>query len=294
MVTDWRTDVTRTIAIIDFETTGLNPHRGDRPTEVAVVFVRNQQIVDRFQRLINPGKPIPSFVTSLTGITNAMVRNAPPVGIVMEELHQKIGDTPLIAHNASFDKKFLDTELERIGRERRQDFICSMRVARRVLWSASNFKLGTLVEHVGLTFPSNAHRALADAEMTAKLWIAMERTLQERFSLQSIPLSLLDRLQSVTIAKADQYVKNYARAQRRTAYKRPTTRQPRTSQKPTTGTRAKTRKTTTRPSPSADHIDSSVTVKCITCGYAISVADLDGIRWLKCPCCGFNTPQRRI
>jgi DNA polymerase-3 subunit epsilon len=215
MITNGHADVTSTIAIIDFETTGLDPHRGDRPTEVAVVFVRNKQIVDQYQRLINPGRSIPSFVTSLTGITNAMVRNAPPVGIVMEELHQKIGDTPLIAHNASFDKKFLDTELERIGRERRQDFTCSMRVARRVLRSASNFKLGTLVEHVGLTFSSNAHRALADAEMTAKLWIAMERTLQKRFSLQNVPLTLLNRLQSVTIAKADQYVRNYARTQHR-------------------------------------------------------------------------------
>jgi DNA polymerase-3 subunit epsilon len=203
--------MTSTIAIIDFETTGLDPYSGDRPTEVAVVFVRNQQIVDRFQRLANPGRRIPSFVTSLTGITDAMVRNAPPVETVMEELHQKIGNIPLIAHNASFDKKFLDNEFERIGKERRQDFICSMRVARRVLCSASDFKLGTLVKHVGLTFTSNAHRALADAEMTAKLWAAMEQTLQRKFGLQNVPLNLLERLQSVTIAKADEYIRNYAR-----------------------------------------------------------------------------------
>lgn len=292
MITNGHADVTSTIAIIDFETTGLDPHRGDRPTEVAVVFVRNQQIVDRYQRLINPGRSIPSFVTSLTGITNAMVRDAPPVEKAMEELHQRIGNTPLIAHNASFDKKFLDTELERIGKDRRQDFICSMRVARRVLWNASNFKLGTLVKHVGLTFSSDAHRALADAEMTAKLWVAMEQTLQRKFGLQNVPLGLLDRLQSVTIAKADEYLRGYARTQRQPQDNPSTSRRPKISQKPTTGKRAQTRKTTKRASPPADRVDSPVTVKCITCDYAISVAEIDGIRWLKCPCCGFNTPHR--
>ena len=221
-----------------------------------------------------------------------MVRNAPPVETVMEELHQKIGSIPLVAHNASFDKKFLDTELDRIGRERRQDFICSMRVARRVLWSASNFKLGTLVKHVGMTFPSNAHRALADAEMTAKLWTAMEQTLQRKFGLQNVPLSLFERLQSVTIAKADKYIRNYARADCGRQHKAPAPRRPKSSRKVTIGTIGHTQKTPTRTNRSPDVPYSAETVKCITCGYAISVAEIDGNRWLKCPCCGFNTPQR--
>ena len=183
-------------------------------------------------------------------------------------------------------------KLVRIHRKRRQDFICSVRVARRVLRGAPNYKLGTLVEHVGLRVPSNAHRALADAEMTAKLWIAMEQTLQRRFGLQNVPLTLFDRLQSVTIAKADQYLRNYARAQHRPVYKTTATRKPNISQKPASGTSVRSRKKTARESPSPDRFDSLESVKCITCGYAISVVNLDRIRWLKCPCCGFNTPQR--
>ena len=284
--------MTSTIAVIDFETTGLDPFNGDRPTEVAVVFVRNQKIIDRFQSLTNPGRPVPSFVTSLTGITNEMVRDAPPIEIVMEELHAKIGDVPLIAHNASFDKKFLDIELERIGRRRRQDFICSMRIARRVLRSASNYKLGTLVEHVGLACSSDAHRALADAEMTAKLWTAMEQTLQRKFGLQDIPLSLLERLQSVTIAKADEYVRNYARTDSRHQSNPPTPRRPTASRKASLSTRGHPRKVEPSSNPSSDLPYFAETVKCITCGYAISVVEVDRVRWLKCPCCGFNTPQR--
>jgi DNA polymerase-3 subunit epsilon len=202
--------VTNSIAVIDFETTGLDAYSGDRPTEVAVVFVENGQVVDRYQRLINPGRPIPSFVTSLTGITDAMVRNAPSVGTVMSELHDKIGTIPLVAHNASFDRKFLDNELSRIGRRRRQDFICSMRVARRLLKNAPDYKLGTLVKHIGITVSTDAHRALADAEMTAKLWLEMERALRKRLNRRDIPLSLLAKLQSVTIARADDYIREFS------------------------------------------------------------------------------------
>ena len=220
-----------------------------------------------------------------------MVRNAPSVESVMEELHRKIGNVPLIAHNASFDKKFLDTELERIGRTRRQDFICSMRVARRVLRSASNYKLATLVEHVGLTLPSNAHRALADAEMTARLWTAMEQTLQRKFGLQDIPLSLFEHLQSVTIAKADGYIRNYARANNRYQSAAPGRGQAKASQEAPVS-KGHGRTTKSRPILPADLPYSAETVKCITCGHAISVVEIDGILWLKCPCCGFNTRQR--
>lgn len=292
MITNGHADVTSTIAIIDFETTGLDPHSGDRPTEVAVVFVRDQQIVDRFQRLINPGRHIPSFITSLTGITNAMVRSAPPVEIVMAELHGKIRDIPLIAHNASFDRKFLDNELAKIRRRRRQEFICSVRVARRVLRGASNYKLETLVKHVGLSFPSNAHRALADAEITARLWIAMEQRLQQSFNLPHVPLDLFTRLQSVTIANADKYIRNYARALQSPASRTHPTKTPNAGRKPTTQVSVPQRPKVAKENQAPDPTDSPEIIKCITCGYSISLVDFDGIRWLKCPCCGFNTPQR--
>ncbi len=70
--------VTQRLAVIDFETTGISPSMGDRATEVAIVLTEGGRVVDRFQNLMNAGVYIPSFITQLTGITNAMVQAAPP------------------------------------------------------------------------------------------------------------------------------------------------------------------------------------------------------------------------
>lgn len=102
------------VAVIDFETTGLSPAQGDRATEIAAVILESGKVVDRYQCLMNAGVRIPSFIEGLTGISNAMIREAPPVGHVMREVSTFVGDYPLVAHNASFDCKFWDAELERI------------------------------------------------------------------------------------------------------------------------------------------------------------------------------------
>ena len=75
-----------TVAVIDFETTGLSPAMGDRATEVAVVIVDDGRIVDRYQSLMNSGARIPAFIEALTGISNAMIRKAPPAAEVMNAL----------------------------------------------------------------------------------------------------------------------------------------------------------------------------------------------------------------
>ena len=203
--------MTNTIAFLDFETTGLSADSGDRPTEVAVVFVRSRKIVDRYQSLINPGRRIPDYVVGLTGITNSMVSTAPDPGVVMRQLHSRIGNVPVVAHNASFDRKFLETELKRIGMRHEIDMYCSMRVARRIYSDAPNHKLGTLVDHAGLVFSGKAHRAMADAEMTARLWIEMEKRLESAFDLSEVPFELMAELQSVAIAKTANFVKDYAK-----------------------------------------------------------------------------------
>ena len=94
------------VAVIDFETTGLSPAQGDRATEVAAVIVEDGRVVDRYQSLMNAGVRIPAFIEALTGISNAMVRSAPPAGEVMREVSDFVGDIPIVAHNASFDAKF--------------------------------------------------------------------------------------------------------------------------------------------------------------------------------------------
>jgi DNA polymerase-3 subunit epsilon len=122
----------KTYAVIDFETTGLAPSHGARPTEIAVVIVSNGGIEDYFQSLMNPGVHIPSDIQTLTGITNEMVRKAPSISEVMKQAFNFAGKHALVAHNAAFDKKFWDAELLRICLKRQQEFTCSLLLSRRI------------------------------------------------------------------------------------------------------------------------------------------------------------------
>ena len=189
------------IAVIDFETTGMSPGHTCRATEIAAVIVEDGRIVARYQNLMNSGAYVPPFIESLTGISNAMLRKAPPAAEVMAEVAEFVGRTPLVAHNASFDQKFWDAELGLIQRQRVQDFACSMLLARRLLPQAPNHKLGTLNSWAQLPHTGQAHRAMADAEMAANLMLFMVAQLRERHGLRDISHGLLCRLQKVQAAK---------------------------------------------------------------------------------------------
>lgn len=160
----------------------------------------------RFQSLINPGRPVDAFIENYTGINNAMLTDAPTGAEVFPQLHDFIGDAVLVAHNASFDQNFLDCEYQRVRRSRQQPFLCSMRVARRLYPGAPNHKLGTLVDYASIPVTGSFHRALADADMTALLWLAMLDTLRDGFGLTEAPLDLLEQLQGVTIARAHRWL----------------------------------------------------------------------------------------
>ena len=144
---------------------------------------------------MNAGMAIPSYIQQLTGISNAMISKAPPCPKVMRELADFVGDMPFVAHNASFDTKFLDAEWCRIQYKRRQPFACSMLVSRRIYPHAPDHKLGTLVRHLKLPTTGEYHRALADAKMTASLIIKIQNDLQEQYELASVPHEMLCILQ---------------------------------------------------------------------------------------------------
>jgi DNA polymerase III subunit epsilon len=182
------------VVVLDFETSGMSPLRGDRAIEIGAVRIVGDDIVERFQSLINPGRRIDAFIENLTGISNRMIAQAPPAAEVMAAFSRFIGDRPLVAHNAAFDGRFLEAELTRIGRRRRQGMICSMLVARRLYPQAPNHKLATLVEYKGLPAAGRFHRALADAEMTAHLWLCMARELRSTLGVSELPLELWRRL----------------------------------------------------------------------------------------------------
>lgn len=183
------------VAVIDFETTGLSPAQGDRATEVAAVIVEGGRVVDRYQSLMNAGVRIPAYIEALTGISNAMIRSAPSAAEVMCEVSDFVGDIPIAAHNASFDTKFWDAELGRIHRSRRQDFLCSLLLSRRLFPLAPSHKLGALVEYAKLPVAGRYHRALADAEMAASLLVRLEEELRMRHQVPQVSVELLRRIQ---------------------------------------------------------------------------------------------------
>ena len=187
--------------VLDFETTGMSPHDGSRATEVGAVLVKNGQIADRFQSLMNAGVRIPPFIQDLTGITNSMVAKAPPSSDVMRRFASFIGTTPLVAHNASFDKKFLDAELARVGLTVRQPIACSMRIARRIYQKAPNHKLATLVKYADIETDGVFHRALADAAMTARLMLRMASDIRQKYRLEEVNFELMRKLQSIPKAE---------------------------------------------------------------------------------------------
>jgi DNA polymerase-3 subunit epsilon len=192
------------LAVLDFETTGLSPAQQARATEIGVVIVEGGQIVARYQSLMNSGAWVPPFIEQLTGISNAMLRTAPPAAQVMQEVAEFVGERPLLAHNASFDQKFWDAELALIRRQRVQPFACSLLLSRRLLPMAPSHKLGNLNRWASLPETGKAHRALADAEMAANLTCFMVELLREHHGISDISHELLCKLQRVPAAKMAQ------------------------------------------------------------------------------------------
>jgi DNA polymerase-3 subunit epsilon len=182
------------LVVLDFETTGLSPTQGDRAIEIGAVRIENGMVTDKFQALMNPGFRVSSFIEQYTGITNQMLAKADPCDEVMEQFADFIGDDNLLAHNASFDKKFLDDELSRIGRKYSGQFICSLLVSRRIHTDAPNHKLGTLIQYKNIPSEGAFHRALFDAEMTAKLWLTMLDDMEDKIDHAFVPFELIQKL----------------------------------------------------------------------------------------------------
>ena len=143
---------------------------------------------------MNPGRPIDSFIESYTGITNDMLKNASPCKDVMHSFADFIDGYNLVAHNASFDKRFLDAELSKISRHYTGQFACSMLMARRLYQDAPNHQLGTLVKYAKIRSNGGFHRAMYDSEMTAKLWLVMLADISERSRVTSVPFTLTQKL----------------------------------------------------------------------------------------------------
>jgi DNA polymerase-3 subunit epsilon len=205
------TQLTRadSLVILDFETTGLSPDVGDRAIEIGAVRLVNGEVTERFQELMNPGRRVSAFIEDYTGITNEMLVDADTCGAVMGRFADFIGDDNLIAHNASFDKRFLDAELARINRVYGGEFSCSLLLSRRIFQDAHSHKLGELVRYSNIKSDGGFHRALYDSEMTAKVWMKMLEDIGERYELFDIPFELIQKLTKTPKKGVDKVLSSY-------------------------------------------------------------------------------------
>ena len=193
-----------TVAVIDFETTGMSPAMGARATEIAAVLVRDGVVVGRFASLMRTGVRVPPFIEQLTGISNRMLATAPPAVQVMREVAAFTRGCGVVAHNAAFDSGFWRHELAlaRVDEDAAasaagaagQSFACTLLLSRRLTPEAPNHKLGTLAQFHGIAPTGRAHRALADAEVTAELWLRLTQVVQRQFSAD-VPFGLMCALQ---------------------------------------------------------------------------------------------------
>lgn len=163
----WVLDPQQEYVVVDVETTG---GRGDqhRITEVAAVKVRGGMVVAQYQSLINPQRPIPPGITRLTGISDAMVADAPVFAEIADELQQFMGDAIFVAHNVNFDYGFISREYARLGRRFRYAKLCTCASMRKLFPGHDSYSLAALCRRYGIVLRQH-HRALCDAEAAAQL-----------------------------------------------------------------------------------------------------------------------------
>lgn len=185
-------------AVIDFETTGLSPAQGARVTEVAVVLIQDGVIVDHYQSLMNAGVRIPQNIEQLTGISNAMLANAPSADRIIRHVNQLTKGSILVAHNAAFDMKFLVNESKLAGCAPEKNSLCTMLLARRFFPDMPDHKLGTLANRLKIKPSGSFHRALTDADVTARLFLEMTNRAKKMSNGKAISFELLKRAETIT------------------------------------------------------------------------------------------------
>jgi DNA polymerase-3 subunit epsilon len=171
------------LIFIDLETTGPNPV-SDLITEIGIVEVTATGVT-RWSTLVNPEVPIPAFIQHLTGITDAMVKDAPTVSMVAEELLDRLHGGLFIAHNARFDYSFLRNAFKRLDHALRCEVLCTVKLSRKIFPDELKHGLDALVARHDLAAETR-HRALADADILWQFWRKLEALVPADMLLSSV------------------------------------------------------------------------------------------------------------
>ena len=180
----------KTYAVVDLETTGHSPAKGDRMIQIAIVFIKDGIIGEKYVRFVNPGQKIPAFIRQLTAISDEDVKDAPFFDEIAAEVATLLEGTVFIAHNTDFDLSFLQSEFARCGVGKwAGKKIDTVELSKILIPSAPSYRLQDITEELGIPLGS-AHRADDDAEATAKLFLICMAKLH---TLPEDTLNLLHR-----------------------------------------------------------------------------------------------------
>lgn len=176
-------------AYLDVETTGLDPLRGDKICEIAILKIRNNEVVDSFETLVNPGISIPPSSIAIHGIVDEMVEDSPYFQDIRKDVERILNNSVIIAHNAPFDLKFVDMELHHTTELSAKNIILDTLGIARKFYSFPSNNLGEIAKNLGIP-TYGYHRAMADVQITKDVFEFFKRDLKRR----GIRVSLLKDL----------------------------------------------------------------------------------------------------
>ncbi len=186
-------------AVVDVETTGTRPD-ADRVIEIGLVRVERRRVVDRWRTFIRPDRPVPSFITRLTGIGDEDLHGAPGFDEIAHDLRRRMRDAVFVAHNAPFDRGFLRAEFTRAGIEWSPEVLCTVQLARALMPDLGGYSLDALTSHFRIEI-ANRHRALDDAAATAEL---LRRMLKVRRAAKAVARLTTTRPRPPSLPGADE------------------------------------------------------------------------------------------
>lgn len=155
-------------AIVDVETTGRSPGY-EKITEIAIFIHDGNKIIEEYCSLINPERNIPLHITSLTGISNEMVENAPKFFEIAKRVVEMTENCIFVAHNVSFDYNFIKKEFRELGYSYDRSTLCTVKLSRKIIPGLKSYSLGNLCKDLGINI-NNRHRAAGDALATVRLF----------------------------------------------------------------------------------------------------------------------------
>ncbi|MDP4196768.1 MAG: exonuclease domain-containing protein [Bacteroidota bacterium] len=183
--------------VVDVETTGMHPG-SCRIIEIGLVRIKNLKIKETFRSFVNPGMEVPYFITTLTGISNRDVYDAPYFDEIAEQVEDFIGSSILVGHNLQFDLSFLKKSFDDCGKGKLNNSpLCTLKLARKIYPELPSKSLNNVIKFLKIR-NKNVHRALGDATVTAKVLMKMIKELKDKYSLEYVSELLNYQYYSIT------------------------------------------------------------------------------------------------